>query len=75
MKSGYDIIIRMRREYNDTFWIRFRTFGAISVVCIRLAARPTGDGVLQIVENLDIYIICRTVKGICANWFSAICRS
>ena len=27
------------------------------------AARPTGDGVLQIVENLDVYIIGRTVEG------------
>ena len=58
-----DVIIRVRREYNDTFGIRFSTFGTIGVVCVRLAARPTGDGMLQVVENLDIYVVCRAVKG------------
>ena len=60
---GYNVIIRMRRKHNDALGIWLRAFGTIGVVCIRFSTRPAGDGVLQIVENLDIYIICRTVKG------------
>lgn len=60
---GDYVIIGMRREYDDTFRIRFRTFGTISIVCIWFTARPSGDGVLQIVEDLDIHIICRTKQS------------
>ena len=52
----------MRRESNHTFWKWFRTFGAIGIVRIRLAAGPSGDGVLQIIEYFDIYVVSRTVK-------------
>ena len=60
---GDYVIIGMRREYDDTFRIRFRTFGTISIVCIWFTARPSSDGVLQIVEDLDIHIICRTKQS------------
>ena len=58
-----NVIIRMGRENNHTFRVGFCTFGTIGVVSIRLAARPSGDGVLQIIENFDIYIVCRTIKS------------
>ena len=60
---GDNVIIGMRRKYDHTFWIGLCTLRTIGVVSIRLAARPTSDGVLQIVENLDVYIIGRTVEG------------
>ncbi len=58
-----NVVIGMRREYNDPFRIRFCAFGTISIVCIRFAARPAGNGMLQIVEYFDIYIICRTEQS------------
>ena len=54
------VVVRMRREYNDPFRIRLRTFGTISVVSVWLSTGPAGDGVLQVVEYLDIHIVCRT---------------
>ena len=57
---GDNVVIRMRREDNHTFRIRFGTFRTISIVSIRFATRPSGDGMLQVVENLDIYIVSRT---------------
>ena len=60
---GDYVIIGMRREYDDTFRIRFRTFGTIGIVRIRFTTRPSGDGMLQIVEDLDIHIICRTKQS------------
>ena len=57
------IVIRVRREYNNTFWERFCTFGAIRIIRIRFTAGPTGDRVLQVVEYLDVYIICRAEES------------
>ena len=37
-------------------------FGAIGVICIGLAAGPSGDGVLQVIEYFDIYVVSRTVE-------------
>ena len=34
----------------------FCPFGAIGVICIGLAAGPSGDGVLQVIEYFDIYV-------------------
>ncbi len=52
----------MWREYYDTFWIRGGAFGARSVIGIRLASRPSRDGVLQLVEHLDIHVVGRAVE-------------
>ena len=38
------------------------SLGTIGVVGIRLATRPAGDGVLEVVENFDVYVICRAVE-------------
>ena len=52
----------MRREDDHTFRIRFCAFRTIGIISIRLTARPSGNGVLQIIEDFDIYIVRRTVK-------------
>ena len=51
------VIIGMRREYDHAFGIGLCTFRAIGVVCVRLAARPSGDGMLQVIEYLDVHVI------------------
>ena len=50
-----DIVVRMGREDNNTLWIGLGAFRTCRIVDIRLAARPTRDGVLQFVEHFDIY--------------------
>ena len=57
---GDNVVIRMRREDNHTFRIRFGTFRTVGIISIRFATRPSGDGMLQVIENLDIYIVSRT---------------
>ena len=57
------VIIRMRRKYDNTFRERFGTFGTIRIVSIRFSTGPSGNSVLQIVEYLDIHIICRTEES------------
>ena len=52
-----NVVIGMRREYDHAFGIGLCTFGAIGVVCVRLAARPSGDGMLQVIEYLDVHVI------------------
>ena len=50
-----DIIVGMRREDDDALGIGQGPFRTGRVVGIRLAARPSRDGVLQLVEHLDIH--------------------
>ena len=59
---GDYIIIWMRREDNHTFRVWFGTFRTVSIVSIRFATRPTCDSMLQIVEYLNIHIVCRTIQ-------------
>ena len=54
---GDNVIIGMRRKYDHTFWIGLCTLRTIGVVSIRLAARPSGDGMLQVIEYLDVHVI------------------
>ncbi len=49
-----DIIVGMRREHNDALGVGQRTLRTSAVVGIRLAAGPSGDGVLQLVEHGDV---------------------
>ena len=60
---GDYIVIRMWREYDYTFRERFGTFRAIGIVGIRFSARPSGNGVLKVVEYLDVGIVGRAVKS------------
>ncbi len=52
----------MRRENYHAFREWFGPFGTVGVVCIRLAAGPSGDGVLQVIEYFDVYIVSGTVE-------------
>ena len=58
-----NIVIGVRREDNHTLRIRRCTLWAIGIVGVRLTARPSRDGVLQVVKNLDVGIIGRTVQS------------
>ena len=58
-----NVIVWVRREDNHLLWEWLRTLWAISIVSVRLATRPSGDGVLQVVENLDVGIVCRAVES------------
>ena len=60
---GDYIVIRMRREYHHAFREWFGTFRTIGIIGIRFATRPSGNGVLQVVEYLDIGIVGRAVKS------------
>ena len=57
-----NIVVGVRREDNHTLRIGCCTFRTIGIIGIRLATRPSCDGVLQVVENLNIGIISRTIK-------------
>ncbi len=59
----YDIVIGMRAENDYLFGIRLGSLGTIGVVGIGLPTRPTGNGVLKIVEDFNVDIICRTING------------
>ena len=60
---GDDIVIGVRRKDYHTLRERFGTFGTVGVVGVRLAARPSRDGVLQVVEYLDVHIVGRSVES------------
>ena len=59
---GDDIVIRMGREYHNTLRIGFGSFRTIGVIGIRLAARPSCNGMLEVVEYLDVHVVGRAVK-------------
>ena len=50
-------IVGVGAKDEHPFGVGHSALGAVGVVGIRLAARPTSDGVLQIVEYLDVDII------------------
>ena len=51
----------MGAEYYHALGIGICAFGTVGVVSIGLTAGPTGDGVLKIVEYLDVYVVGRTI--------------
>ena len=53
----------MRREDYDIFWEWISALRAIGVVCIWLATWPSCDGVLEVVEDLDVAVVCRVIFG------------
>ena len=53
----------MRREDYDIFWEWISALWAVGVICIRFATWPSGDGVLEVVEYLDIAVVCRVIFG------------
>ena len=54
------IVVGVRREDHHVLRERLSPLRAIAVICVRLAARPTRDCVLQVVEHLDVTVVCRT---------------
>ena len=50
----------MRREYNDPFRERLGRNRPCTVVCVRFAAGPARDGMLQVIEHIDIDLVIRT---------------
>ena len=58
-----DVVIGMRREHYHALLCRHGTFRAIGVVGVGFATRPSCDGVLQVVEYLDVAVVCRTETG------------
>ena len=53
----------MRRKYDYSLREWGGTLRAIGIVSIWFSAWPSGDGVLQIIENLDVCIVCRTIES------------
>ena len=53
-----NVVVGVRREHNNTLWEWLCTLRTICVVGIRLSAWPSCNGVLQVVENLYVCIIC-----------------
>ena len=60
---GDDIIVGMGREHHHALGKRLGALRAIGVVGVGLSARPSRDGMLQVVEDLDVGIIGRSIKG------------
>ena len=52
-----DIIVRMGREHDDTFGERRRALRTVGVIGIWLATWPARNGMLQVVEDLDVGIV------------------
>ena len=53
----------MGREHYHALGEGLRALGAVGVVVVGLAAGPAGDGVLQLVEHLDVDVVGRAVEG------------
>ena len=51
------VVVGVRREYDDAFREWVCTFRTVGVVGIWFSARPSGDGVLEVVEYFDVYVI------------------
>ena len=58
-----NVIVWVWRKHYDTLWIWFGTLWTIGIVSVWFTTRPTGDRMLQVVENLDISIVCRTIES------------
>ncbi len=54
---GDHIIIGMGAKDDHPFGIGFGPLGAVGIICLGLTTGPSGNGMLQIIENLDIDII------------------
>ena len=51
------VVVGVGRENHDAFGIRIRRHGARRIVGIGFAARPAGDGVLEVVEYVDVDLV------------------
>ena len=53
----------MRTEDEHPLGVGGFALGAVGVIGIGFAAGPAGDGVLQVIEYLDVDIIGRVIQG------------
>ena len=57
---GNHIIVRMWREDEDCLREWQCRYRSLAIICIRFSARPTGNGMLKVVEYLDVNLVIRT---------------
>ena len=50
----------MRREDHHPLRERLGRNRPCAVICIRLSSRPSGNGMLKVVEDIDVYLVIRT---------------
>ena len=52
-----DVVVGVGREYHHALGERFRRYRACRIVGVGLAARPARDGVLEVVEDVDVDLV------------------
>ena len=57
-----DVVVGVGREHDDSLGIWGSALGSGAIVDVGFATRPSSDGVLQLIENLDIYQSGLTVE-------------
>ena len=57
------VVVRVRTEDDDTLRIGLGALRTVRVVGVGFAARPTRDGVLNVVEDADVHVVGRAVEG------------
>src|SRR5690606_37458275 len=57
------IIVGMWRENDGPLFSRVAPFGALAIVGIGLATRPTGNGMLQLIEYVNVDVVYRSFFG------------
>ena len=58
-----NIIVWVWREYDNLLWEWCCTLRTIGIIGIWLTTWPSGNGMLQIIENLDIGIVGRAIES------------
>ena len=58
-----NIIVWVWREYDNLLREWCCTLRAIGIIGIRLTTWPSGNGMLQVIENLDIGIVGRAIES------------
>ena len=57
---GNYVIIRVRREDQHRLRERLRGNRSLAVICIRLSARPSCDGMLKVIEYVNVDLVERS---------------
>ena len=50
----------MRREDEHRLRVRRSSYRSLAVICVRLSARPTGDGMLKVIEYFNVDLVVRS---------------
>ena len=51
------VVVRVRGEDDDPLRERQRRHRPRAVICIRFSSRPPGDGMLQVIEHIYVYLV------------------